>query len=135
MSKDNTKRAASRWASIVLSALPVLFLLFDGGMKLLKPPAVVAATVKLGYPESAITGIGIALLVSTTIYIYPRTAVLGAILLAGYLGGAVASQVRVSGTAFNILLPVLLSVLLWGGLWLRLERLRQVLPSAASSRP
>jgi hypothetical protein len=86
------------WASRIMSGLPVLFLLVDGGMKLFKPAVVVEATKQLGYPESAIVGIGVVLLISTFLYVIPRTAILGAILLTGYLGGAVASHLRVSLT-------------------------------------
>ena len=77
------------WAARILSGLPVLFLLMDGGMKLVKPAVVVEATLQLGYPESAIVGIGLALLASTLLYVIPRTAILGAVFLTGYLGGAV----------------------------------------------
>jgi hypothetical protein len=83
------------WAGIVISALPALFLLFDGVMKLVKPPIVVETTVQLGYPESVILGLGIVLTVCTVIYVIPRTSVLGAILLTGYLGGAVATHLRI----------------------------------------
>ena len=84
-------------------------------MKLFKPPVVVESTLQLGYPESAIVGIGIALLASTILYLIPRTAILGAILLTGYLGGAVATHVRVSAGWFNILFPVFFGAMLWGG--------------------
>src|SRR5438128_779318 len=84
------------WSGRIMSGLPALFLLVDGGMKLFKPPVVVEATVNLGYPESAIIGIGVVLLISTILYLIPRTAILGGILLTGYLGGAVATHVRVS---------------------------------------
>src|SRR6266704_3080088 len=82
------------WAGRIVSALPVLFMLMDGVMKLVKPAFVVQATVELGYPESTIMGIGIVLLVCTVLYVIPRTCILGAILLTGYLGGAVATHVR-----------------------------------------
>src|SRR5262249_47382563 len=109
----------SLWAGRVMSALAALFLFMDGGMKLFKPPVVVQATVQLGYPESTIVGIGIALLASTLLYVIPRTSLFGAILLTGYLGGAVASNVRVATPLFNILFPVVFAALVWGGLWLR----------------
>jgi hypothetical protein len=123
---SNSKRRL--WASRILSTLPALFLLVDGGMKVFKPPVVVQSTLELGYPESAIVGIGFVLLVCTILYIIPRTAVLGAILLTGYLGGAVGTQVRVSGPLFNIVFPVILGCLLWGGLWLRDINLRRLIP-------
>lgn len=119
---------ASLWTGRVLSFLPALFLLFDAVMKLMKSEPVVKATVEMGYPESVILGMGIALLVSTILYLIPRTAVLGAILLTGYLGGAVASHVRLGQGAFEISFPVLFGILLWAGLVLRNPRLRTVLP-------
>src|SRR5580700_1498429 len=82
------------WAGRIVSALPALFLLFDAIMKLVKPAFVVEATRKLGFPESAILGLGIVLLACTVLYLIPRTAILGAILLTGYLGGAVATHVH-----------------------------------------
>jgi hypothetical protein len=121
----STKRL---WAGRIMSGLPTLFLLVDGGMKLYKPRVVVETTVQMGYPESAIVGIGVALLLSTLLYLLPRTAILGAILLTGYLGGAVASHVRIGAPVFNVLFPVIVAVLLWGGLWLRDRRLQQILP-------
>ncbi len=116
------------WAGRVLSALSSLFLLFDAVMKLVKPSPVVEATVALGYPEGVIRGLGIALLASTILYVIPRTAVLGAILLTGYLGGAVATHVRVASGAFPVVFPIILGALLWGGLDLRDERLRSLVP-------
>ena len=116
------------WAGRILSALPTLFLLVDGGMKLFKPPVVVQSTLELGYPESAIVGIGVVLLIATILYVIPRTAVLGTILLTGYLGGAVATHVRVSGPVFNIVFPVIFGCMLWGGLWLRDNNLRRLIP-------
>src|SRR6185503_718607 len=82
------------WAGRILSFLPALFLLFDGVMKLIKPAFVVEATVRLGYSERVIFGLGVVLVACTLIYLIPRTAILGAILLTGYLGGAVATHVR-----------------------------------------
>jgi hypothetical protein len=110
-----------------MSALPAVFLLVDGGMKLVKPAPVVEATVRLGYPESVIFGLGIVLLACTVIYLVPRTSILGAILLTGYLGGAVATHVRVGDGLFPIFFPVILGVLVWGGLFLRDHRLRALL--------
>ena len=107
------------WIGRIMSFLPGLFLVADAGMKLAKPAFVVEATVKLGYPESVIVGLGVLLLVCALLYLVPRTSVLGAILLTGYLGGAVATHVRVGDSLFSILLPVVLGALLWGGLLLR----------------
>jgi hypothetical protein len=111
-----------------MSALPALFLLFDAAMKLVKPTFVVEATVKLGYYESVIVPLGVVLLVCTVLYLVPRTSVLGAILLTGYLGGAVATHVRHEDSMFEILFPVIFGALLWGGLVLRDTRLRSLLP-------
>ena len=119
---------AALWTGRVLSALPALFLLMDGGAKLFKPAPVVQATVELGYPENVIVGLGIVLLVGVTTYLIPRTAVLGAILLTGYLGGAVATHVRVGSSLFSLLFPVILGVMLWGGLFLRDARVRALVP-------
>lgn len=118
-------------ASRIMSGLPALFLLVDGGMKLFKPAAVVEATLQLGYPESSVIGMGVALLTSTILYLIPRTAILGAILLTGYLGGAVATQVRVGAVLFNVVFPVFFGALLWGGLWLRDRHLHTLLPLRA----
>jgi DoxX-like family len=117
------------WAGRIMSALPVLFLLMDGVMKLAKPDFVVKATVQLGYPENVIFGLGIVVLVCVILYVVPRTAVFGAILLTGYLGGAVATHVRVGDPLFShTLFPVYFAMLLWGGLYLREERLRALIP-------
>jgi hypothetical protein len=116
------------WAGRIMSGLPALFLLVDGVMKLVKPPQVVQATVELGYPESAILGMGIALLASVVLYMIPRTAVLGAILLTGYLGGAVATHVRVGAGLFTVVFPAIFGALLWGGLYLRDARVRALIP-------
>jgi hypothetical protein len=111
-----------------MSALPALFLLFDGAMKLVKPSFVVDATTRLGYPESVILPLGVVLVVCTILYLVPRTSVLGAILLTGYLGGAVATHVRHEDGPFAIVFPVIFGALLWGGLVLRDPRLRSLLP-------
>lgn len=121
------------WAGRISGGLPALLLLVDAIMKFVKPAPVVETTVKLGYPESLIVGLGAILLVSTVLYLVPKTAVLGAILLTGYLGGAVATHVRVGGGWFPILFPVIFGVLLWGGLWLRDERLQNLIPLHAGS--
>jgi DoxX-like family len=95
-------------------------------MKLAKPAPVVQATLQLGYPESTILGIGIVLLICTVLYLIPRTALFGAALLTGYLGGAVASNVRVNTPWFNILFPVFFGCVVWAGLYLRDRRLRSI---------
>jgi len=117
------------WTGRIMSALPTLFLFVDGVGKLVKPAPVVQGTLQLGYPESVLVGLGIVLLSCTVLYVIPRTAILGAILLTGYLGGAIATHVRVGSPLFShILFPVYLAVLLWGGLYLRDERLRTLIP-------
>jgi len=137
MQSDTHPAAASKkalWAGRVFSALPVLFLLMDGVMKLIKPVVVVEATVKLGYPETVILPLGIVLLGCTVLYAIPRTSVLGAILLTSYLGGAVATHVRVGDPVFPIIFPVIMGVLIWGGLYLRDERLRELIPLRKGER-
>jgi hypothetical protein len=116
------------WAGRILSALPALFLLFDGAMKLVKTAFVVEATVQLGYPEGVIVPLGIVLVTCTVVYLIPRTAILGAILLTGYLGGAIATHVRVGQGPFKILFPVIFGAMLWGGIFLRDQRLRTLIP-------
>jgi len=117
------------WAGYIISALPVLFLLVDGTMKLFKPEIVIKATTDLGYPESTIVPIGITLAACTILYIIPQTAVFGAILLTGYLGGAVATNMRVGTPLFtHILFPVYVASFLWVGLYLREFRLRALVP-------
>jgi DoxX-like family len=113
-----------RWAGRIMSVLPVLFLLVDGAMKLVKPEPVVKATMELGYAETVLLPLGIVLLACTILYLIPRTAVLGAILLTGYLGGAVATHVRAGHGSFEILFPVVFGALLWGGLVMRDDRMR-----------
>ena len=136
MSTDKPAAPTSKgmlWAGRILSALPSLFLLMDGVMKLFKPSFVVEATVRLGYPESVIVPLGIVLTACTVLYITPQTSVLGAILLTGYLGGAVATHVRASEPLFSIIFPVIIGSMLWGGLLLRDARLRALLPLRRSS--
>ena len=116
------------WAGRIVSWLPAAFLLVDGVAKLFKPAAVVEATVKLGYPESVITPLGILLIACTVLYLIPRTAVVGAILLTGYLGGAVATHVRVDEGVFPVAFAFTFGALLWLGLYLREARLRELVP-------
>jgi len=128
---ENTGVSLRRiWASRILTALCALFLLMDGGMKLFKPPLVIESTARLGYPESTIVGIGVTLLVCTVLYLIPRTAVLDAILLTGYLGGAVASNVRAGTSLFNMIFPALFGVMAWASLVLRDKRLESILLKA-----
>lgn len=117
------------WAGRILSGLAVAFLVFDSGMKLMRLPQALEGHAQLGYPESAVRGIGVTLLACVVAYAIPRTAVLGAILLTGYLGGAVATHVRVGNPLFShVLFPLYVAAMIWGGLFLREPRLRGLLP-------
>jgi len=116
------------WAGRIMSWLPALFLIADAIMKLMKPAFVVEANVQLGYHASVIVPLGVLLLVITILYLIPRTAVLGAILLTGYLGGAVATHVRVGTEIFPIVFAIVFGVLLWGGLYLRDRRVSSLIP-------
>ena len=114
------------WTGRVLSAIPVVMMVFSASMKLSHAaPFVSAWTDRLGFPESALTGIGLLELFCAVLYVVPRTSVLGAIFLAAYLGGATTAHVRV-GQPF--LIPVVLGILAWAGLYLRDARLRALLP-------
>ncbi len=121
------------WIGRIVSGLPALFLLVDGVMKLFKPPVVVEATVNLGYPESTIIPIGVVLIICTILYLIPATSVLGAILLTGYLGGAVATHVRAGESLFSIVFAVIFGILIWLGIYLRDPRLRALVPLRASA--
>lgn len=120
--------ATSLWTGRVISGVIVLLLLFDGITKLLKVRQVVDSTIRLGFPVTTIAAIGIILLVCTALYAIPKTAILGAILLTGYLGGATAAQLRAGSPVFETLFPVIFGVLAWLGLYLREQRLRALLP-------
>ena len=113
------------WAGYIMAALPTLLLLMSGVMKVVNPPFVAAGFGHLGYSDNLAQGIGIVELACVVLYLIPQTAVLGAILLTGYLGGATASHVRI-GEPFHM--AVLLGVLIWGSLYLRDERLRALIP-------
>src|SRR5215813_7921981 len=117
---------AQLWTGRVITALTVAFLLFDAMVKVLNLPVAVEGTVKLGYPATLVMFIGIVELICLGAYLYPRTAVLGAVLLTGYLGGATATQVRVEDPWF--IFPVVVGVLVWAGLFLRSVRLRPFYP-------
>ena len=107
------------WSGRVLTTLVVLFLVFDGMTKVIKESHTMAAAVQLGFPGYTMPIIGCILLVCTLIYVIPRTAVLGAVLLTGYLGGAVAVQLRVANPIFETVFPILFGVLVWAALCLR----------------
>lgn len=117
---------AVKWTGRVVSAIPVLMLLMSASLKLSHKPQFVDMFVqKLGYQESALTGIGLLEIACTLLYAIPQTSFLGAVLLTGYLGGAVATHVRVSD---NFAVPLVLGILVWVGLYLRDSRLRPLAP-------
>ena len=127
-----TSRTHSRWASWtgrIISGLAVAFLVFDSVGKLLEVQPVIEGTKQLGYPPDIVFSLGVTLLSCVLAYLVPRTSVLGAVLLTGYLGGAVATHVRVGNPLFtHVLFPTYVAALLWGGLMLRDARLRALLP-------
>ncbi len=132
MTADSKPEAGSRkllWAGRILSTILALLLFLDAGMKFARPQPVVEGTVKLGFPESIIIPLGVVLAISTLLYVIPRTAVLGAILLTGYLGGAVATHARMSDPLFShTLFPTYIGGLLWLALVLKDSKLRALLP-------
>ena len=116
------------WTGRIITALVVLFLLFDSITKVMKVRVVMEASAQLGYPANTIFTIGIILLVCTAFYIIPQTAVLGAILLTGYLGGAVEANLRIGSAMFNTLFPIVFAALAWAGILLRESRLGALIP-------
>jgi hypothetical protein len=124
---------AGAWTGRVLSTLVVLFLIFDGLIKLLNIEAVQKATLELGYPQSTTLAIGIIVLTCAALYAFPRTAVLGAVLVTALCGGAIASQLRIGSPMFShVLFGFYLALVAWGGLWLRSDDVRSMLPLTAS---
>jgi len=120
----------SLWAGRIISGIPVLMLLFSGVLKLLRPAGagVVEEFARLGYAENVALGLGILEIACTVVYVIPRASVLGAILLTGYLGGAVATHVRIGDPLYRVLAPILIGAMFWGGLYLRDDRLRALIP-------
>ena len=126
---ENTVSKTQRWISYIMSGLVILFMLLDSIMKFVKPPEVIEGTLALGFAEHHIIIIGTLGLLSTLLYAFPRTSVLGAILLTAYFGGAVATHVRLDNPLFShTLFTVYFGILIWGGLWLRNTKLRELLP-------
>lgn len=128
---DERASSASKvklWTGRVLTTLAVLFLLFDAGGKLMMPSFVVDAFARLGLPVGIGVSIGVLLTICTILYAIPLTSVLGAVLLTGYLGGAVAIQMRAGSPTFETVFPVLFGVLVWAGVYLRNCGLRRVFP-------
>jgi hypothetical protein len=126
--RPSSRPSKALWTGRILSGLLSAFLAFDGLMKLVQPAPVMQASAKLGFTVGATTGIGIALLVATALYAYRGTTILGAMLLTGYLGGAVATMVRSGASAFETLFPVIFGILVWGSLYIRDESLRVLVP-------
>lgn len=120
----NQSSRTTSWTGRVLSALVVLFMVFDAVIHIAKPAPVVQAFAQLGYPLHLSVGLGILELACTALYVIPRTSVLGALLLTGYLGGAIASQVRIEAGWFPVIFPAIVGALLWTGLALRDSRVR-----------
>jgi hypothetical protein len=132
-----TRDRIGRIAGYAMSGLVIAFMLLDGGMKLVPLDVVIKSTADLGYPPSPALarGLGMVVLLCTALYAFPRTSVLGAILLTGYMGGAVASHLRVGNPLFShTLFGVYLAILAWGGLYLRDARIRALLPWRLESR-
>jgi hypothetical protein len=128
MEPESTPPSQSKvvlWVSYIMSAIPVLMLLFSGVMKIVQPPGMMENVAKMQFPAVLLLPIGIVELLCTVLYIIPRTSVLGAILLTGYLGGAVETHVRLQE---SFLFPLAFGVLLWGGLFLRDARIRDLIP-------
>lgn len=124
-----TSSGKAIWTGRVLSTVAVLFLTMDTAMKLLLVPVAVAGTKQVGYPVNVIFPLGVVSLICLIVYLIPRASILGAILWTGYLGGAVATHVRIGDPLFShILFPVYVALLLWGGLWFRDARLRALIP-------
>ena len=117
------------WSGRVLSILVILFLLFDGAIKLVPLEIVTETSLQLGIPTQLARTLGVLTLAGTILYAFPRTAVLGAILLTGYFGGAIYVHVRADSPLFShTLFGVYLGVIMWGGLWLRDPILRALIP-------
>jgi DoxX-like family len=115
----------SLWAGRILSALPVLLFIFGGMFSLLKPDAMAKGFVHYGYPDGSLWRIAVLEIACAIVYAVPRTSVLGAILMTGYLGGATATHVRVGEPP---IMPIVVGVVVWAGLFLRDERLRALIP-------
>ncbi len=116
------------WAGIIISALAILFLAFDSVIKVIQHVEAVRPTTELGYAANLVLPIGIIELVCLLLYAYPRTSILGAILLTGHLGGAVATHLRAGSDWFPLLFPFIIGALIWGGLYLRDHGLRTLIP-------
>lgn len=122
---------AARWTGYFMSGVVILFLLFDGGIKLVPLDIVTETSAQIGLPTNVEFArmLGVLTLIGVVLYAVPRTAVLGAILLTGYMGGAMATHLRIGSPLFShVLFGFYLGVLIWGGLYLRDERVRKLIP-------
>jgi hypothetical protein len=123
-----TSRTRSKWTGRIITAIPVLFLLFDIAIKLINPPMVAEASEAAGVPAYLAQPLGIVLAICLGLYLYPRTAPLGAVLMTGYLGGAVFSHLRTDNPWFtHTLFPIYVAIFLWLGLYLRDARVRALI--------
>jgi hypothetical protein len=112
------------WTGRILSALAVIFLVFDGSVKVMRLPMVLEASAQLGFPPGGIVLTGIVLLACTLLYAIPRTSIVGAVLLTGYLGGAVAAQMRVGNPPFETVFPIIVGSVVWAGIFVRDRRVQ-----------
>ena len=116
------------WVGRAVSTLVILFSAFDGVTKVIKEPHVIAASAEFGFSANQIVLIGVVMLACTVLYAIPRTTIFGAVLLTGYLGGAVVSNIRVGHPVFECTFPVMFGVLAWGGIFVREPRVRALIP-------
>lgn len=126
--RDVLNSKAALWTGRVISILVILDFLMSAGFGIARPPVAVQGSLAMGFPESTLLPTGVTLLICTVLYAIPRSSILGAILVTGYLGGAVAAHVRIGSPASDTIFAVLLGVLTWLGLYLREPRLRSLLP-------
>lgn len=122
------------WTGRALSTVVILFLIFDAVGKLARPAAVVEASARIGFPLHLLVPIGVILSICTILYAIPRTAVFGAVLLTGYLGGAVEAVLSTNSPAFEVSFPVIFGVIAWAGIFLREPRLSQLMPLRCTGR-
>ena len=115
------------WSARILSVLGIIFLLFDGITHLLDVSQVKTASAQIGFPDHLIMAVGVIELVCLALYIFPRTALVGAVLLTGYLGGAIAINLRAEMPAFNVIFPLIIAFFVWAPLFIKDHRLRELL--------
>lgn len=125
MQSNSSISKGALWGGRIMSILVILFMLVDGGMKAARAAVSIDGSTQLGWPEPYVQGLGILLLVCTVLYAIPATAVLGAIFITGYLGGAISIMVRIDVPYW---FPLVMGVMTWGGLYLQNEKLRQLIP-------